>query len=61
MHSYSTDLFLFIFFPMSFAKGLEAPGFTCSQLKLEVTKHLCYKNANDELLEAEFLPIANKD
>ena len=54
MHSYSIDLFLFMSFSISFAKRLEAPGFTCSQLKLEVAKHLCYKNANDELLEAEF-------
>ena len=61
MHSYSIDLFLFMSFSISFAKRLEAPGFTCSQLKLEVAKHLCYKNANDELLEAEFWSIANRD
>lgn len=54
MYSYSIDLFLFMSFSMSFAKRLEIPGFTCSQLKLEVAEHLCYKNANDELLEAEF-------
>lgn len=59
MHLYSIDLFFPVSFPMTFQKGLEAPGFTCSQLKLGAAKcYSCisrYKNANDELLEAELV------